>query len=45
MKTSKMDDIKNIFFGKLKDYTEDHIKRIVMKLLVNKVLRESFSTY
>lgn len=40
-----MDDIKAVFFGKLSDYREDLIKRIIMKLLVTKVLRESFSTY
>lgn len=39
-----MDDIKAVYFGKLASYKEDHIKRIIMKLLVSKVLRESFST-
>lgn len=40
-----MDDIKNIFYGKLSGLKEEQIKRIIMKLLVNKVLRESFSSY
>ena len=44
-KTSKMDEIKTVFFGKLAGYKEELIKRIIMKLLIFKVLRESFSTY
>lgn len=44
-KNTKLDEMKSIFFGKLRGHTDDHIKRLIMKLLVNKILRESFSTY
>jgi hypothetical protein len=40
-----MDDIKEQFFGKLRDYSEELLKRIVMKLLIHKVLREKFASY
>jgi hypothetical protein len=37
--------LKSSYFGKLSGYREDHVKRLIMKLLVGKVLRESFSTF
>jgi hypothetical protein len=44
-KSSKMDDVKKAFFGKLYDCSDDCIKRIIMKLLINKVLKEKFNSF
>jgi hypothetical protein len=40
-----MDDIKRAFFGKLSDYSEEAIKRMIMRLLINKVLKEKFNSF
>jgi hypothetical protein len=40
-----MEDIRKSFFGKLADLTEVQIKQIVMKLLINKVLKEKFNSF
>eukprot|EP00347_Sterkiella_histriomuscorum_P003511 403364021 len=44
-KTTKMDEIKQSYYGRLSDYSEELIKRIVMRLLINKVLKEKFNAY
>ena len=44
-KNTKMDEIKQAFYGRLSTCSEDLIKRIVMKLLINKVLKEKFNAY
>ena len=40
-----MEDISKAFFGRLSELTEDQIKRLVMKLLINKVLKEKFNSF
>ena len=40
-----MDDVKQAFFGRLADYSDDCIKRMIMKLLINKVLKEKFNSF
>jgi uncharacterized protein YjhX (UPF0386 family) len=40
-----MDDVKKAFFGKLYDCSDDCIKRMIMKLLINKVLKEKFNSF
>jgi len=40
-----MDDIRRAFFGRLSSYSEETIKRIIMKLLINKVLKEKFNSF
>ena len=40
-----MDDIKKAFFGRLADYTEETIKRMIMRLLINKVVKEKFNSF
>jgi len=40
-----MEDIKERFFGKLAHLQEDTIKRIVMRLLIWKVLKEKFNSF
>ena len=44
-KSSKMEDISKAFFGRLSELTEEQIKRLVMKLLINKVLKEKFNSF
>ena len=40
-----MEDIRKAFFGRLSDYSEEAIKRMIMRLLINKVLKEKFNSY
>ena len=40
-----MEDIQKAFFGKLADYTDEQIKRMIMRLLINKVLKEKFNSF
>ena len=40
-----MEDISKAFFGRLSDLSEDQIKRLVMKLLINKVVKEKFNSF
>ena len=44
-KTNKMDDIRKAFFGRLADYSEETIKRMIMRLLINKVVKEKFNSF
>lgn len=44
-KNSKLGDLRNSFFGRLEQYTEETIKRIIMKLLIYKVLKEKFNSF
>ena len=44
-KCNKLDDIKRTFFGRLVDYPDECIKRIIMKLLICKVLKEKFNSF
>lgn len=45
IKNSKLGDLRNSFFGRLEDYSEETIKRIIMKLLIYKVLKEKFNSF
>ena len=40
-----MEDIRKAFFGKLSECSEDAIKRMIMRLLINKVLKEKFNSF
>ena len=40
-----MDDIRKAFFGRLADYSEETIKRMIMRLLINKVVKEKFNSF
>ena len=44
-KNSKLGDLRTSFFGRLEDYSEETIKRIIMKLLIFKVLKEKFNSF
>lgn len=44
-KNTKMEDMKSTFFGRLSTFSEDLIKRIIMRLLINKVLKEKFNAF
>lgn len=45
MKNSKLGDLRSSFFGRLEDLSEETIKRIIMKLLIFKVLKEKFNSF
>jgi hypothetical protein len=45
LKSTKLEDISKAFFGRLSDLSEEQIKRLVMKLLVQKVLKEKFNSF
>lgn len=40
-----MEDIRKAFFGRLADYSDDTIKRMIMRLLINKVIKEKFNSF
>ena len=40
-----MEDIRKAFFGRLADYSDDAIKRMIMRLLINKVIKEKFNSF
>jgi hypothetical protein len=44
-KNSKLGDLRTSFFGRLEDYSNETIMRIVMKLLIFKVLKEKFNSF
>ena len=44
-KNNKMEDIRKAFFGKLSGYSDDAIKRMIMRLLINKVIKEKFNSF
>ena len=44
-KSTKLEDISKAFFGRLSDLSEEQIKRLVMKLLIQKVLKEKFNSF
>lgn len=45
MKNSKLGDLRSSFYGRLEDLSEETIKRIIMKLLIFKVLKEKFNSF
>ena len=44
-KCTKMEEIAKAFFGRLSDLSEEHIKRLIMKLLIQKVVKEKFNSF
>ena len=40
-----MEDIRKAFFGRLSDLSEEAIKRMIMRLLINKVIKEKFNSF